>query len=468
MSQVIIDISSPNDGLGDPLRFAFDQQNGMNTELYGSKVDKVTGQGLSDNNFTDAEQTKLAGIAAGAEVNVQPDWNQTDNTQDDYIKNKPSDVNSMGWFMYNDLATQTTPISFLTGVDKKLTNDALGAGTQSTYAPFGVSSIWDAGATNQLNLSQLNVGDIVNMRVLVETTTTSANQTYNIKLKSSIGSPVEMLTNFLSDSTKTAGTKQQAVSVQIAVSSIYARDYPSEFYIGSDGNGTIKIKGFYFSIIRKGLNIIDLSNTATLQDITDNGATTTNPVTIGDASTSLTIDTDKITVNPFVGIDYDVFFPTPETPGDDVVLVSSEQVITALEDKEDIVNKGLPGGYAELDLSGVVPASQLPPFAFSNTIVSNVQSGTSYTLVDGDNAKQIITTNSSPVTITIPTGLITGFNCEVYQQGTGKVTVVASGTTLRYTSFELPSLIEQFTLLAIDKVPNVSETFHVYGQLTLI
>ena len=44
----------------------------------------------TDNNFTTAEKTKLSGIESGAEVNVQSDWNEADNTADDYIKNKPS------------------------------------------------------------------------------------------------------------------------------------------------------------------------------------------------------------------------------------------------------------------------------------------------------------------------------------------------------------------------------------------
>ncbi|SDC84416.1 Lcl domain-containing protein [Williamwhitmania taraxaci] len=53
------------------------------------KVDKVTGKGLSTEDYTTAEKTKLAGIATGAEVNVQADWNQATTTADDYIKNKP-------------------------------------------------------------------------------------------------------------------------------------------------------------------------------------------------------------------------------------------------------------------------------------------------------------------------------------------------------------------------------------------
>jgi hypothetical protein len=55
-----------------------------------NKVDKVEGKGLSTNDYTTDEKNKLSGIAAGAEVNVQSDWNQTDDTQDDYIKNKPA------------------------------------------------------------------------------------------------------------------------------------------------------------------------------------------------------------------------------------------------------------------------------------------------------------------------------------------------------------------------------------------
>lgn len=60
--------------------------------------------------FTRTEQVKLENIQAGAEVNVQPDWNQTDDTQDDFIKNKP--VN----------ATQTTD-GFMSHEDKTKLDD---------------------------------------------------------------------------------------------------------------------------------------------------------------------------------------------------------------------------------------------------------------------------------------------------------------------------------------------------------
>ena len=58
--------------------------------IAANKVDKVTGKGLSTNDFTNALLTKLNGIESGAEVNVQSNWNETDSTSDAYIQNKPT------------------------------------------------------------------------------------------------------------------------------------------------------------------------------------------------------------------------------------------------------------------------------------------------------------------------------------------------------------------------------------------
>lgn len=59
-------------------------------QAVSTKVDKVTGKGLSENDYTNADKAKLDGIETGAEANVQADWTQTDTTADDYIKNKPT------------------------------------------------------------------------------------------------------------------------------------------------------------------------------------------------------------------------------------------------------------------------------------------------------------------------------------------------------------------------------------------
>lgn len=62
------------------------------TTLVGTKVDKVSGKGLSANDFTTDEKNKLSGIATGAQVNVQPDWNVTDPANDAFVKNKPTSM----------------------------------------------------------------------------------------------------------------------------------------------------------------------------------------------------------------------------------------------------------------------------------------------------------------------------------------------------------------------------------------
>lgn len=76
--------------------------------LLADKVDKVAGKQLSTEDFTSALKSKLEGIEAGAQANVQADWNQTDNTADDYIKNKPTLGNIAGIdYDPNTLGVQT-------------------------------------------------------------------------------------------------------------------------------------------------------------------------------------------------------------------------------------------------------------------------------------------------------------------------------------------------------------------------
>lgn len=60
----------------------------INTAI-ANKVDKVAGKDLSTNDYTDEDKAKLNGIAEGAEVNVQADWNIHDSGNMSYINNRP-------------------------------------------------------------------------------------------------------------------------------------------------------------------------------------------------------------------------------------------------------------------------------------------------------------------------------------------------------------------------------------------
>lgn len=56
----------------------------------------------TDNNFTTTLKDKLDGIEAGADVNVQSDWNQTNSSADDYIKNKPANLVQDASYVHTD------------------------------------------------------------------------------------------------------------------------------------------------------------------------------------------------------------------------------------------------------------------------------------------------------------------------------------------------------------------------------
>ena len=108
--------------------------------LLSGKVDKVTGKGLSTNDFTNADVTKLNGIEAGAEVNVQPDWNQTNVDADDYIKNKPTiGVYTAG----NGIDITNNRISVSTPLLNQISETAANLGQPATYDSTASYSVGD-------------------------------------------------------------------------------------------------------------------------------------------------------------------------------------------------------------------------------------------------------------------------------------------------------------------------------------
>ena len=84
------------------------------------------------------------------------------------------------------------------------------------------------------------------------------------------------------------------------------------------------------------------------------------------------------------------------------------------------------------DISGLGTAATSASTDFSSAFYSTVsETTTSRTLSDSDNGKIIVCTNSSTITVTIPSTLTAGFSCKLVQGGAGIVGAVeGSGTTL--------------------------------------
>ena len=73
--------------------------------------------GSTNKVFTATEKTKLSGIAAGAEVNVQANWTETSSSSDAYIKNKPSLATVASSGSYNDLSNTPSLATVATSGD---------------------------------------------------------------------------------------------------------------------------------------------------------------------------------------------------------------------------------------------------------------------------------------------------------------------------------------------------------------
>lgn len=261
-----INVSTPNDGLGDTLRVSQIKANDNFAELNDKKVEKVLGKDLSSNDFTDTEQTKLAGIEENAQVNVQADWLQEDDTQADFVKNKPVGdfVNAMGTLHYSDSATQTVPLTVVAGVEKKLTNDTLGAFTNIDNAAFGVASLWNA-TTNQFDFSDLFIGDVVAFRPELLVDLVGTNTSYRIYVKMAVGSPSEWILNIFNGERKSTDEFQENLLTEFDLDNADTINYPAEIYIKTDANATVKVNGWYFRVLRKDINIVDVTTDLSLE-----------------------------------------------------------------------------------------------------------------------------------------------------------------------------------------------------------
>lgn len=101
----------------------------------------------TDNNYTTAEQTKLAGIAAGAEVNVNADWNSV--SGDSQILNKPSLATVATTGAYSDLTGKPT-----LGTAAAAATTDFATAAQGTLAD---SAVQPAAIANMLETSDIGV-----------------------------------------------------------------------------------------------------------------------------------------------------------------------------------------------------------------------------------------------------------------------------------------------------------------------
>jgi hypothetical protein len=115
------------------------------------------------------DKEKLDGIAIGAEVNVQSDWNETDSESDAYIKNKPSNnVTGSGTSgriaKWNGTNTITNGPAFGTSTTTYLRNDGTwevppGSNSIISQHPNTATTYYPIWTTSSGSSKPLNVND---------------------------------------------------------------------------------------------------------------------------------------------------------------------------------------------------------------------------------------------------------------------------------------------------------------------
>jgi hypothetical protein len=234
--------------------FKYTGKDGQFLKVDESQLKLVTEQLFNYRTFTDLEDTPDI-LVADKMVVVNPQGTAL------ILKDQPLPpeqfLNSLGFFYYADLSTQTTSLPIVANTPKVMTNDGLGVATLLSENPYGVSTMFNT-TTNQIDFSQLSTGDQCFIRVGLNITTGSNNAQYEIQIRAGIGSGDEVIFPIFSDFQESSGTFFKTCLTEIFVAP-YLTDYPAEIRFLSNKAGSVKVVGFYFSVLRKNLNIVDVN-----------------------------------------------------------------------------------------------------------------------------------------------------------------------------------------------------------------
>lgn len=302
-------------------------------------------------------------------------------------------------------------------------NGASGVGATLTGVAFGALPTID-GVT-------LTVG----MRVLIKDETTLANNGIYVVTVLGTGSASYVLTRSTDNNTgaeMVSATVSSAPNGVVNGNTAFTQSTPATITIGTS------------SIVW--VNFLNLVYTASL------GVTT---------STSHNFVLDLTHANEWTGVqtfDSGTFKHKGSTSG-----LRTEQT-AATTTNYTITHPAAQGAVNTIEVnngSGVMSWSLVTTAMLAATTV-NVQTGTTYTLQASDNNGIVTLNNASPIILTIPTSLGSGFNCLIVQLGVGQVTPTASGTTL-HNRQSFTKTAGQYAILTL--AAYVANTFVMSGDM---
>lgn len=243
-----------------------------------TKVDKEAGKGLSSNDYTTEEKNKLAGITAGAQPNVQSDWNAT--TGDAAILNKPTTLAGYGitdamTAEEIEQAINTSIASVFSYKGTKATVSALPATGNNTGDVWHVTAdngeyVWNGSAWQELGSAVDLSGYLQSVTVAGTTLTPNSSTITADQIKTALGLGDAAYKGV--DTTIPVGSTSTNVPTAAAVASYVANN--STKVEASTTNGNVKVNGTDINVYTLPATTLDSSD----QLILDCGNSTTNIV----------------------------------------------------------------------------------------------------------------------------------------------------------------------------------------------
>ena len=156
-----------------------------------------------------------------------------------------------GFFDYNDLATTGTPISITGGAGfVNLTNDEAGAFTNKTYAPAGVTDVWDSTGM-AFDWTELDLGDTVDIRLDITIVTASVNTAVECDLFLGTGGSAYQIPFITQVNFKDIGSYTEVIFNGIYMGDSNTLDNGGVFKVSADKTCTVIVNGWYVRIIRR-------------------------------------------------------------------------------------------------------------------------------------------------------------------------------------------------------------------------
>jgi len=160
-----------------------------------------------------------------------------------------SGITSAGYAVYEDSKVTTTTLA--AGVFTIIPNDALGTNTTNAYLPLGVTNLWNAG-TSSFDFSELAVGDAVEMRIIVQPTTTSNNTEIELDLFLGSGGAQYKVPFITTQNFQFAGLFEATRYTSFPIRDEDTRTSPAQFKAIADKNCTLQTDDFFVKVTRNG------------------------------------------------------------------------------------------------------------------------------------------------------------------------------------------------------------------------